>query len=547
MFDAITKGFRQAKNRLAGLTELTEQNIDTALREVRLSLLEADVELGVVKTFLARVKDKALGEVVRVKAKGKDGDTLKVSAADQFVKICHDELVGFMTAEGPGLVFAEKGDGPTGIMMVGLQGSGKTTTCAKLARYLKKEGRKPLLVAADMQRPAAVEQLQVLGKSIDVPVFNVPGESPVTICAKAEAEAKAKGCDVIIYDTAGRLAIDEKLMEELAQIKAKTEPENVFLVVDAMIGQDAVKVSKGFHDRLDLTGVVLTKLDGDARGGAALSVKEVTGAAVRFVGMGEGTDKFEEFRAEGMASRVLGMGDVVGLMKDFEDVIDQEKAAEDAMKMLQGDFTLDDFLNQVKMIQKMGSLKDIVGKLPGMDQLPTDVNLDDRELVKIEAMISSFTTFERRDPYALIREPGRVKRIAKGSGSPEQAVSELVQRFLFMKQMMSNMGGMGGLGGMLGNIPGMKHFGAMKNMKKAMQGGGFPGMPGMGGMGGFPGMMPGMGGLPGIPGMMPGQFGMPAMGGGDSMTKMKPLSTSEKNAKKAQRKREKEARKKSRR
>ncbi len=520
MFDAIAKGFRQAKNRLAGLTELTEQNIDAALREVRLSLLEADVELGVVKAFLARVKDKALGEVVRVKAKGRDGEALKVSAGDQFTKICHDELVDFMTAEGDALTFAEKG--ATGIMMVGLQGSGKTTTCAKLASYLQKEKHKPMLVAADMQRPAAVEQLQVLGKSIGVPVFNIPGASPVEICEKAKAEASKLGCDVIIYDTAGRLAIDEKLMQELADIKTKASPANIMLVVDAMIGQDAVKVSKGFHERLGLTGVVLTKLDGDARGGAALSVKEVTGAPVRFAGIGEGTDKFEEFRPEGMASRVLGMGDVVGLMKDFQGVVDEEKAAEDAMKMLQGDFSLDDFLNQIRMIQKMGSLKDIVGKIPGMDQLPADVNLDDRELVKIEAMISSFTGFEKKDPYALIREPGRVARIAKGSGSPEQAVSELVQRFLFMKQMMSNMGGMGG---MLGNLPGMKQIGALKNMRKAAQQ--------MGGMGGFPGM-----------------GGMPGMGGGapqESMTKMKALSDKEKNAKKAQRKREKEARKKSRR
>ena len=547
MFDAIAKGFRQAKNRLAGLTELTESNIESALREVRLSLLEADVELGVVKTFLARVKEKALGEVVRIRAKGgSGGDTMKVSAADQFVKICHDELVDFMSSEGPPIVFAEKGEGPTGIMMVGLQGSGKTTTCAKLARYLQKENHKPMLVAADMQRPAAVEQLQVLGKSVGVPVFSIPGESPVTICDRAEAEAKKNGCDVIIYDTAGRLAIDEKLMGELGEIKEKTDPDNIFLVVDAMIGQDAVKVSKGFHDRLGLTGVVLTKLDGDARGGAALSVKEVTGAPVRFAGMGEGTDKLEEFRPEGMASRVLGMGDVVGLMKDFEEVVDQEKAAEDAMKMLQGDFSLEDFLQQIKMIQKMGSLKDIVGKLPGMDQLPADVNLDDRELVKIEAMISSFTNFERKDPYALIRDPSRVARIAKGSGTPDQAVTELVQRFLFMKQMMGNMGGMGGL---LGNIPGMKSLGAMKNMKKAMaqmqSGGGFPGMGGMPGMGGFPGM-PGMGGFPGMPGM----GGFPGMGGGtpaDSMTKMKQLSDKEKNAKKAQRKREKEARKKNRR
>jgi signal recognition particle subunit SRP54 len=537
MFDAIAKGFRQAKNRLAGLTELTEQNIDTALREVRLSLLEADVELGVVKAFLARVKEKALGEVVRIKAKSRDGQTITVSAGDQFTKICHDELVAFMTAEGEALTFAEKG--PTGIMMVGLQGSGKTTTCAKLARYLQKQNRKPMLVAADMQRPAAVEQLQVLGKSIDVPVFNIPGASPVEICEKAKAEAKKLGCDVIIYDTAGRLAIDDKLMQELADIKEKVQPENILLVIDAMIGQDAVKVSKGFHERLDLTGVVLTKLDGDARGGAALSVKEVTGAPVRFAGVGESIDKFEEFRPEGMASRVLGMGDVVGLMKDFQEVIDEQEAAEKAMKMLQGDFTLEDFLEQVRMIQRMGSLKDIVGKIPGMDQLPTDVNLDDRELVKIEAMISSFTKFEKRDPYALIREPSRVTRIAKGSGTPEQAVNELVQRFLFMKQMLSNMGGFGGL---LGNLPGLRQLGAMRNMKKmASQMGGFPGMPGMG----FPGM-PGMG----FPGMgFPG-MGFPGMGGGapaESLTKMKPLTAAEKNAKKAQRKREKEARRKNRR
>ncbi|MEO6420620.1 MAG: signal recognition particle receptor subunit alpha, partial [Polyangiaceae bacterium] len=382
MFDALANGFRQAKNRLAGLTELNEQNIETALREVRLSLLEADVELGVVKTFLARVKEKALGEVVRVRTKGQDGQTMRVSAGDQFTKICHDELIAFMSAEGDALTFSPKGI--TGIMMVGLQGSGKTTTTAKLARYLVKQGKKPLLVAADMQRPAAVEQLQVLGASVGVPVFNIPDASPLAICEAAIAEAKKNGNDVIVYDTAGRLAIDERLMAELGSIKAAVKPENILLVVDAMIGQDAVKVSKGFHDTLSLTGVVLTKLDGDARGGAALSVKEVTGAPVRFQGMGEGTDKFEEFRPEGMASRVLGMGDVVSLMKDFEEVVDQKKAAEDAMKMLQGDFTLDDFLNQVRMIQKMGSLKDIVGKMPGMSEMiPADANLDDRELVRI--------------------------------------------------------------------------------------------------------------------------------------------------------------------
>ncbi len=543
MFDALSKGFKAARNRLAGLTELTEQNVESALREVRLSLLEADVELGVVKAFLAHVKEKALGEVVRTRAKGGDGQALKVAASDVFVKICHDELVAFMSpGDGPALELAPKGQ-TTGVMMVGLQGSGKTTTCAKLARWLQKQGHAPLLVAADMQRPAAVEQLKVLGGQLGVPVFNVPGATPLDICRQALAHARGGGKhDVIVYDTAGRLAIDEALMQELADIKAAVEPKNVLLVVDSMIGQDAVKTSKSFHDRLGLTGVVLTKLDGDARGGAALSVKEVTGAPVRFAGVGETLDKFEEFRAEGMASRVLGMGDVVGLMKDFQEVVDEKEATEKAMKMLEGQFSLDDFLEQIRMIQKMGSLKDLIAKMPGMgDMMPPGVNLDDKELVRIEAIIQSFTKLERKDPYALIREPSRVARIAKGSGQPDQQVNELVQKFLFMKQMME---GFGQNMGMMGRIPGMKNVAMARQMKKQMAQGGLPGMgfPGMPGMG-LPGMgMPGMG----MPGMgMPG-MGM-GMGGGESMTKMRTMSAAEKNAKKAQRKREKEARKKSRR
>ncbi len=539
MFDALAKGFKAAKNRLAGLTELSEQNVESALREVRLSLLEADVELGVVKAFLARVKEKALGEVVRTRVKSQDGQTAKVSASDVFVKICHDELVAFMSpGDKPALEIAPKGE-PTGIMMVGLQGSGKTTTCAKLARWLQKEGHKPMLVAADMQRPAAVEQLKILGEQIGVPVFNVPGAAPLDICKGALAEARAKkgACDVVVYDTAGRLAIDEALMNELVEIKGAVSPENVLLVVDAMIGQDAVKTSKAFHERLGLSGVVLTKLDGDARGGAALSVKEVTGAPVRFVGVGEQLDKFEEFRPDGMASRVLGMGDVVGLMKDFQEVVDEKDAAEKAMKMLEGQFSLDDFLEQVRMIQKMGSVKDLIAKLPGMgDMLPAGVEVDDKELVRIEAMIQSFTRFERRDPYALIREPARATRIAKGSGQPEQQVQELVQKFLFMKQMME---GLGANMGMMGRMPGMKNVAMARQLRKQMAaggGGGFMGMPG------FPGM-------PGMPGMGFPPMGMPGMSaaGADSMTKMRALSTAERNAKKAQRKREKEARRKSRR
>jgi signal recognition particle subunit SRP54 len=551
MFDTLAKGFRQARNRLAGLTELTDGNIDSALREVRLSLLEADVEIGVVKAFLARVKAKAIGQTLQSRVK-QAGETNQVSASDLFIKICHDELEEMMDYEGEPITFAESG--ATGIMMVGLQGSGKTTTCAKLARYLEKEKKKPLLVAADMQRPAAVEQLNILGAQLKIPVFSIPGESPVNICAAARAEAKKQGRDVIIYDTAGRLAIDEPLMQELADIKARTSPENIFLVVDAMIGQDAVKVSRSFNDRLSVSGVIITKLDGDARGGAAISIKEVTGAPIVFAGMGETTDKLEVFRADGMASRILGMGDVVGLMQDFEDVIDQKKAEADAERLMSGEFTLEDFLDQVKMIQKMGSLKDLVDKLPlgGMfpGGLPEGVNLDDRELVRIEAIISSMTRFEKKDPYALVREPGRVKRISKGSGTKPEAVNELVQKFLFMRQMM---GGLGQNLGMMGKIPGMKTAAMARNMKKMMSGGGMPGMPGMGGFPGMGGMggMPGMGGFPGMgmPGMggFPG-MGMPGMGAPEapSMTKMKTLSPAERNAKKGQRKRERDARKKGR-
>jgi len=545
MFDALAKGFKAARNRLAGLTELTEQNIDTALREVRLSLLEADVELGVVKSFLARVKDKALGEVVRTRAKGQDGGAVRVSASDVFVKICHDELVAFMApGDGPPVAMAPKGQ-PTGIMMVGLQGSGKTTTTAKLARWLDKQGHRPLLVAADMQRPAAVEQLKILGEQIGVPVFTLAGATPLEICTQALAQARAGKHDMVVYDTAGRLAIDEPLMKELSDIKSAVEPQNILLVVDAMIGQDAVKTSKTFHDRLGITGVVLTKLDGDARGGAALSVREVTGAPVRFAGVGETLDKFEEFRAEGMASRVLGMGDVVGLMKDFQEVVDEKEAAEKAMRMLEGQFSLDDFLEQIRMIQKMGSIKDLIAKMPGVgDMLPADASIDDHELVRIEAIIQSFTKFERRDPYALIREPSRVTRIANGSGQPDKQVQELVQKFLFMKQMME---GIGANMGMLGRVPGMKNVAMAKQLRKQMAGGampgmGLPGFPGMPGLGGFPGM-PAMGGFPGMPGAMAPGGG----GSGESMTRMRPLSTAEKNARKAARKREKDARRKSRR
>jgi len=539
VFEALTKGFREAQNRLAGLTELNQKNVQAALKEVRLSLLEADVELGVVKRFLATVEEKALGQTVQTRVRH-GGETHKVSAGDQFVRICHDELVAMMDHEGEAVAFADSG--PTGVMMVGLQGSGKTTTTAKLARWFEKQGKSPLLVAADMQRPAAVEQLKVLGAQLSLPVFNIEGATPLAICEAAREEAKKQKRDVIIYDTAGRLAIDEALMEELSSIKGSVKPDNIFLVIDAMIGQDSVKTARGFNDRLGVTGVILTKLDGDARGGAALSVKEVTGAPLVFVGMGETTDKLEPFRAEGMASRVLGMGDVVGLIQDFEDVVDQKKAEADAARMMQGQFTLEDFLNQVRTIQKMGSLKDLMEKIPGLGgMMPPGAaaNLDDSELTRIEAMIQSMTRQERDDPNVLVREPSRVQRIAKGSAQPPEGVNELVQRFLFMRQMMS---GMGQDPGLLSKIPGMGGLNMARNMRRAMKSGKFQdAMQNMGGMGGMPGMpgMPGMGGMPGFPGM-----GMPGFGEA-AAPKMRVLSKGEKNARKNERKRARDARKKS--
>ncbi len=541
MFDALIKGFREAQNRLAGLTELTANNVQPALHEVRQSLLEADVELGVVKRLLARIEDKAVGQTVQTRVKHQ-GAVHRVTAGEQFVKICHDELINMMQFDGAPLRFGS--EGKTSIMMVGLQGSGKTTTAAKLARFLKRDGKSPLLVAADLQRPAAVEQLQVLGQQIDVPVFSLPGETPVNVCRSAPAYAKKAGCDVIVYDTAGRLAVDEPLMQELGDIKTAVSPDNILLVVDAMIGQDAVRTARAFNERLSISGVVLTKLDGDARGGAALSIKAVTGAPVVFVGVGETTDKLDVFRAEGMASRVLGMGDVIGLMQDFEQVVDQKQAEQDAMRLMSGQFTLQDFLNQVRMIQQMGSLKDLMEKIPGLgSMMPPGMAIDDKELVRIEAMIQSMTQSERDDPNLLIREPGRVKRIARGSGSEENGVSELVQKFLFLQQMM---GGFGQNLGMLGKIPGMKGLATARHLRRAMKGGAGSGPPGMPGTG-----MPGMG-LPaiGLPGMGMSGMGMPAMsaygaGAPEEISRMRPASKAERNARKNSRKRERDARKKS--
>src|SRR6184192_259925 len=484
MLDAVAKGFKAAKHKLTGKAELTEANIDDALRDIRVALLEADVEFNVAKRFLARVKEKALGEVVATTTTDKKGRRLQASPGDHFIKICHDELENLMGPVDTSLELSKKGERPAGIMMVGLQGSGKTTTVAKLANLLQKRGKKPLLVAADIYRPAAVEQLKQLGEKLEIPVFHEDGVKPPEMARHALSFAGQKNRDVILYDTAGRLAIDEEMMAELENVKSRVEPENILLVADAMIGQDAVKTAAEFDRRLALSGFVLTKLDGDARGGAALSIKEVTGKPIKFIGMGEAMDKLEEFRPEGLASRILGFGDIVGLMKDFEGVVDAEKAEEDAVRMLKGKFDMQDFLDQIRVIQKMGSLRDLFEKMPFFSGgLPEGVNLDDKELVKIEAMISSMTIQERSHPEAFVvtswetitnpngqmmkRRKGadydekRVRRVAKGSGRKETEVKELLNKFAMMRQMMSQMGAQSGL---LGKIPGFKQIAQMKKL-----------------------------------------------------------------------------------
>ena len=445
MLESLTNGFRKARLKLQGKAQLSEENISDALREVRVSLLEADVELGVVRSFLDQVRERALGEVVNLRTKTRR-DGMEVTPADHFVKICHDTLVALM---GGGDEALDMTGQPTIIMMVGLQGSGKTTTAGKLARLLKAEGRNPLLVAADIYRPGAIDQLQTLGEQIEVPVFTIPGLLPVPLCEQALFHAKRHHHDVVLFDTAGRLAIDNELMGELVKIRERTEPQNILFVCDAMIGQDAVRTAAEFDRRLDFTGFILTKMDGDARGGAALSIRAVTGKTVKYIGLGEGMDRLEPFRAEGLASRILGMGDVVGLMRDFEDVVDKEEAEADAQDILSGQLTFEGFLKQLKMIQRLGPLKEVMARMPGMSdmmgQLPEEAT-DDRELKKVEAVIQSMTMEERRNPDVMT--DSRLRRIARGCGRTLEDVEAFYQRFLMARQAMAQMGNMMGAGAM---------------------------------------------------------------------------------------------------
>jgi signal recognition particle subunit SRP54 len=357
------------------------------------------------------------------------------------------------------LKFKPKG-GVTTMMLVGLQGSGKTTTVGKLASYLQKKGKKPLLVAADIYRPAAVDQLQILGERLGVPVFFQPDTLPPDLALKGVEAARTQKCDVVLVDTAGRLAIDEQLMNELNLIKAAVQPDDILLVCDAMIGQDAVRTAAEFDRRLALDGFILTKLDGDARGGAALSIKEVTGKPIKFLGMGESLDKLEEFRPDGLASRILGFGDIVGLMQDFEQVVDEKKAEEDAKKLLSGNFSMKDFVEQIRTVRKMGPLKDLLEKFPIFGEMTEQLNPDEKELGKIEAMYDSMTEAERLRP-SLIND-SRMGRIARGSGRKKQEVQELLGKHQMMQQVM---GAVGQNPGLLGRIPGFKQLGQLSKMK----------------------------------------------------------------------------------
>ena len=510
MLEILSRGFRDVRDYLQGMRILTEENLAEALKMIRVSLLEADVEFEIARSFIERVKEKALGEIVRTRVSHRDRK-LKVTPGEHFTKLCNDELVRLMGPEDSSLTF---GSSPvSALMLVGLQGCGKTTTAAKLARYLLKQNKKPMLVAADVYRPAAVEQLKKLGQDLDVPVYSDGGQSPPEICEKALDEARSLDCDVTIFDTAGRLTVDEPLMEELREIQERTTPENVLLVCDAMIGQESVNTAKAFNERINLTGFILTKLDGDARGGAAISIKEATGVPIKFVGMGEALDRLEEFRPDGLASRILGFGDVVGLVKDFEDVVDEKEAEEDAMRMLQGNFTLSDFLKQIKTIKNMGPLQDLVEKLPFFQgAMPSGAAVDDYELIRIESIINSMTEQERNRPEIL--NESRINRIAAGSGREESDITNLLGKFKDMRDLMVAMGG--------GKIRG--RLKRMKGLKK-MLGGGLP--EGMGAD---------------IPGLGPGNpYGLPEVGGGGRMKSKKAQGR-----KKKKRKEEKKARKKAR-
>ncbi|HOB76494.1 MAG TPA: signal recognition particle protein [Phycisphaerae bacterium] len=428
MFEALTERFGDVFRRIRGRGRITEENVAEALREVRTALLEADVHVSVVKQFTDEVMKKALG-----------AEVIKTLHPDQvLIKIVHDELVQLMGPVDPRIPYVTPG--PTVILMAGLQGSGKTTTCGKLAKLIMSRGKRPLMVAADLKRPAAIDQLEVIGGQVGVPVYAERGEqNPVKVCRNGVLHARKTDRDVVILDTAGRLAIDDELMNEIHQVEQATQPHQVFLVIDAMTGQDAVNTAKRFNERLELDGLILTKFDSDTRGGAALSAKMITGKPIKFIGTGEKLEALEEFHADRMAGRILGMGDVVTLVEKAQQQFDAKEAEKLQKKMASG-MTLDDFMAQMNKMKSMGSMKDIMKLIPGMSTQVDGLEVDDRELDRFEAIIQSMTPKERRNPEII--EASRRRRIAKGSGTDPKDVSGLIKSFTQVRDMMKVMSNM---------------------------------------------------------------------------------------------------------
>ena len=429
-FDNLSDKLSGVFKRLRSKGKLSESDVKTAMREVRLALLEADVNYKVAKDFTNTVTEKCIGANVME----------SLTAPQMVVKIVKEELTALMGSEQARLKTSNRI--PTVIMMCGLQGSGKTTHSAKLAKYLKAQGHRPLLVACDIYRPAAIEQLKVVGKAVDTPVFEMGTEKPEIIAKKAVDKARDYGYDFVILDTAGRLHIDEALMDELRRITETVEVNDILLVIDSMVGQDAVNIAKAFNDILEIDGVILTKLDGDTRGGAALSVRAVTGKPIMFVGVGEKLDELDEFHPDRMASRILGMGDVLSLIERVESEIDQKKAEEAARKLKENKFDMNDLLAQFQQIKKMGSLKSILSMLPGMDKQLRDVDIDDRQMLRIEAIIKSMTAKEREKPDII--NASRKRRIAAGSGMRVEDVNKLLKQYEQMRKMFRQMNTKGG-------------------------------------------------------------------------------------------------------
>lgn len=450
MFENLSDKLQGVFSKLSNRGRLSEADVDAALREVRLALLEADVNFKVVKNFINRVRERAVGvEVMK-----------SLTPAQQVVKIVHEELIATL---GEPARLNLSGPSPHTIMLVGLQGSGKTTTAAKLALNLRKGGQRPLLVAADTYRPAAITQLEVLGKQLDIPVHSegdrVP---PPKICANAVKRAREAAYSVVLMDTAGRLHIDDAMMHELEQVKTRTNPQEVLLVVDAMTGQDAVRVADDFNRRVGLTGLILTKVDGDARGGAAISVRSVTGVPIKFLGAGEKTDALEVFYPDRLASRILGMGDVLTAIEKAQQVMDQDQAVRMGQRLVKGEFDLEDFRDQLQQLKKMGPLSQLLDMIPGMSQLTRDIapEVTDQQMKMIEAIINSMTPEERRNPRVI--NASRKRRIARGSGTTVMEVNDLLSQFRQMQRMMKQLtaggkrgrGGMRGLMSMLGGLDG---------------------------------------------------------------------------------------------